>query len=372
VSNHKGRRSEFNAGRQTAGVDGKASSVFGGMSKGERNRIKVRVRTSMAAQAKLEGRYLGGRPPYGYRLADAGPHPNPAKAADGRRLHRLEPDPGTAAVVERIYREYSAGKGFYAIAEGLTRDEVPSPSAYDRARNPHREGIAWSKGAVRVILANRRYTGRQVWNKQRKQEILVVVVDDDLGHETKLRWNAPDQWVHSDAVAHPAIIDDETFAAVASKLAIRKIDTSGPRGPRQSRRPYQLRGLMNCGICQRRMQGSWNNGRPHYRYVYAEEYALANHVHHPRAVYLREDLVVPHLDRWLAQAFSPSRLPETIDAFVAAQDAESDDRHDAEQAQAHQITANCDAKLERYRLALEAGTDPALVSGWTAGVFPLF
>jgi len=37
-------------------------SVFGGVSKGERNRIKIRVRTAMAAQAQLEGRFLGGRP----------------------------------------------------------------------------------------------------------------------------------------------------------------------------------------------------------------------------------------------------------------------------------------------------------------------
>jgi hypothetical protein len=58
-------------------------SLYGGMSKGERNRIKVRARTAMAAQAATEGRLLGGRPPYGYQLVDAGPHPNPAKAADG-------------------------------------------------------------------------------------------------------------------------------------------------------------------------------------------------------------------------------------------------------------------------------------------------
>jgi hypothetical protein len=51
-------------------------SVFGGMSKGERNRIKIRVRTAMASQTLLEGRYLGERPPYGYRLKDLGAHPN--------------------------------------------------------------------------------------------------------------------------------------------------------------------------------------------------------------------------------------------------------------------------------------------------------
>ncbi|MFE9914805.1 hypothetical protein ACFYPG_06555 [Micromonospora sp. NPDC005553] len=68
-------------------------SVFGGMSKGERNRIKLRVRTAMAAQTLLEGRYLGGRPPDGYTLQDLGPHPNPAKAADGKHLRGLTPRP---------------------------------------------------------------------------------------------------------------------------------------------------------------------------------------------------------------------------------------------------------------------------------------
>ncbi|MFD2415506.1 recombinase family protein [Amycolatopsis pigmentata] len=118
-----------------------------------------------------EGRFLGGRPPYGYRLADAGPHPNPAKAADGKRLHRLEPDPATAPVVRRIFAEYLAGRGIFAIAEGLTRDGVTSPSASDPGRNRHRSGVAWSKGAILVILSNPRYTGRQVWNKQRKEEV---------------------------------------------------------------------------------------------------------------------------------------------------------------------------------------------------------
>lgn len=32
-------------------------SVFGGMSKGERTRLKIRVRTAMAAQARDDGRF---------------------------------------------------------------------------------------------------------------------------------------------------------------------------------------------------------------------------------------------------------------------------------------------------------------------------
>jgi DNA invertase Pin-like site-specific DNA recombinase len=169
-------------------------SVFGGMSKGERNRIKIRVKAAMGAQAKDEGRFLGGRPPYGYVIADAGPHPNPARAADGKRLHKLELDPETATVVRRIFAEFIGGSGIYAIAEGLTRDGIPSPSAHDPARNSHRSGIAWSKAAVRAIVTNPRYTGHQIWNRQRTDEVLIDVENVALGHTAKMRWNAADQW----------------------------------------------------------------------------------------------------------------------------------------------------------------------------------
>jgi hypothetical protein len=63
----------------------------------------------MAVQTREQGRYLGGRPPYGYRLADAGPHPNKAHAAWGRRAHRLDPDPATAPTVRWIFAQRLAG-----------------------------------------------------------------------------------------------------------------------------------------------------------------------------------------------------------------------------------------------------------------------
>ncbi len=57
--------------------------ALGLSSKREITRTRIRVRTVMAAQTREQGRYLGGRPPYEYRLADAGPHPNKAHAAWG-------------------------------------------------------------------------------------------------------------------------------------------------------------------------------------------------------------------------------------------------------------------------------------------------
>src|SRR5262245_36901270 len=79
--------------------------ALGVQSKREITRTRIRVRTAMAAQARDQGRYLGGRPPYGYRLADAGPHPNKAHAAWGRWAHRLEPDPHTAPVVRWMFAQ---------------------------------------------------------------------------------------------------------------------------------------------------------------------------------------------------------------------------------------------------------------------------
>ncbi|MEU2616591.1 recombinase family protein [Streptomyces sp. NPDC007157] len=136
------------------------------MSKGERNRIKIRVRTAMSSHAQLQGRYLGGRPPYGYLIGDAGPHPNPAKAATGQRIHRLEPDPAVAPTVARIFQMYVDGMSDKAIAAQVTREGIPCPSAHDAARNPHRKKTAWQAGAVRAILINPRYTGYEIWNKQ--------------------------------------------------------------------------------------------------------------------------------------------------------------------------------------------------------------
>ena len=63
--------------------DEQAMTMLGLSSKREVTRTSIRVRTAMAVQAREQGRYLGGRPPYGYRLGDAGPHPNKAHAAWG-------------------------------------------------------------------------------------------------------------------------------------------------------------------------------------------------------------------------------------------------------------------------------------------------
>lgn len=340
-------------------------SLYGGMSKGERSRIRVRVRSAMAAQAEHDGRFLGGRPPYGYVLADAGPHPNPGKAANGQRLHRLAADPVAAPVVKRIFAEYRTGRGLYAIAEGLTRDDVPSPAAHDPARNRHRDGRAWSKFAVRAILKNPRYTGRQVWNRQRRDEVLLDVEDVAAGHETKLRWNDPDKWIWSGGQTHEALIDADEFAGVQAQMAAGAHRPTPTKG-RSTARHHVLSGLVRCATCGRRMQGTWAHSAARYRCRFPSEYALANKVDHPKAVYVPESAIVPKLDRWLAQLFDPAHLDSTCEALAVA--STFDDASEARAEAARRRIADCDHRLKQYRAALDSGADAAVVARWMAEV----
>jgi site-specific DNA recombinase len=200
--------------------------ALGLSSKREITRTRIRVRTAMATQTREQGRYLGGRPPYGYRLGDAGPHPNKAQAAWGRRAHRLEPDPATAPLVRWIFARRLAGHSAARITRALNDAGIPCPSAADPGRNPHRSGARWTLRTVTAILANPRYTGRQVWNRQRTDFDLVDPANTGLGHRQVQRWNLPEGWVISTHPAHAALVSEAGFIAAQQLSAPR-----GPAGP---------------------------------------------------------------------------------------------------------------------------------------------
>jgi DNA invertase Pin-like site-specific DNA recombinase len=114
--------------------------VLGWQSKREITRTRMRVRTAMAAQTREQGRYLGGRPPYRYRLADAGPHPNKAHAVCGRRAHHLEHDPHTAPVVRRMFTQRLAGHSAARITRALNDACIPA----ERGKAFRRLGLSLS------------------------------------------------------------------------------------------------------------------------------------------------------------------------------------------------------------------------------------
>jgi len=217
---------------------------------------------------------------------------------------------------------------------------------------------------VRAILANPRYTGYQVWNKQRRDEILLDVNDVAAGYETKLRWNDPDDWVWSTQPAHPAIITLDTWKQAQRHLNLGQA-RQGQRRDRPTARPYVLRGLIRCGLCGRKMQGTWNHDSAHYRCQYAAEYAQLNDIDHPKTVYLREDAVMPKLDGWLAEVFDPANIDATCQAMA---DAQGHDETAARASAARARIADCDRRLANYRKTLDMGGPTSTIVAWMAEV----
>lgn len=167
---------------------------------------------------------------------------------------------------------------------------------------------------------NPRYTGRQVWNRQRKDEVLLDIHDVALGHTTKMRWNEAGQWIYSEQTVHPVVIEEPDFRRAQDVLAARG---HGPcqHKPHDASRVYAFAGSVFCGVCQRRMQGQWINAAPYYRCRFPAEYALANKISHPRNAYLREDAFEPQVNDWIAAVFAPGHVQHTIDLIMAAQEA---------------------------------------------------
>ncbi len=109
-----------------------------------------------------------------------------------------------------------------------------------------------------AILANPRYTGRQVWNRQRTDSDLIDPANTSLGHQPVQRWNLPAGRVISARLAHPAIVSEADYIAAQDASASR-----GLAGP--ATRRYLLAGLLRCGRCGRRLESAWSNGKPAYR-----------------------------------------------------------------------------------------------------------
>lgn len=191
-------------------------------------------------------------------------------------------------------------------ARALNDGGIPCPSAADPDRNPHRPGQRWTLTTVRAILANPRYTGRQVWNRQRTDHDLIDPDNTSLGHRDVMRWNVPEDWVISSKPAHPALVSETDFVAAQSI-----------RAPRETApgRTYQLAGLLRCGLCERRMESHWARCRPAYRCRHGHSSAAPRDPSSPRNSDVREDEIVPHLPALLVRMRAGGLPPSPEEAL---------------------------------------------------------
>ena len=109
------------------------------------------------------------------------------------------------------------------------------------------------------------------------------------------------------------------------------------------------------------MQGHQARGHLYYRCRYTAEYAKSAELDHPKNVYLRQDDLLPHIDVWLTELFSPDRLDETVRMLLEAAPESSGLR---KRRRIEQQLRDADSKIRNYRTLLDEGTEPALVAGW--------
>jgi site-specific DNA recombinase len=264
--------------------------LLGAQSRREVLRSRHRVTAAMRAQVCEQGRYLGGRPPYGYRLVDAGPHPNRAHAQWGRRLQRLDPEPGTAPHVRWMFSQRLAGRSVAGIARELNERGVPCPSHVDPERNSHRSGEVWTLRTVAAILANPRYTGRQVWNRQGRDH------EAQPGRQRRgpvHRWNPVQDWVISKQIVHPPLVTEQDFVAAQAIRAARPTEDGATR-------VCLLAGLLRCRPCGRRMDAHWVNNRAGYRCRHGHTSVQRATPDRAKNLYVREDHILASLPAHLA------------------------------------------------------------------------
>lgn len=319
-------------------------NIFGTMSKGERTRLKKRVRAGMTAMAGT-ARFLGGRPPFGYRLVSTGvPHPNPDKARWGAQLQRLETHPKHAPMVEQIFAWRLDGVGYRTIAARLDAAGVLSPSASDPDRNQHRRQAGWSIGALQAICANPRYMGTETWGRVQKTEVLIDPTNPAAGHITRRRRRNNDGII-TVPEAIPAIVSPEVWGQAQEIAAANTRHRTPFKTPNRS---YALRGVIFCGHCGRRLGGEARKspgGSETARYVCKLRDLYPGQIEHPLKVTIAESTITPLLDEWVAEEISPTRLDLRAEQLAGVDGADARERHTLDQLRNQQRLAN--AKLAR-------------------------
>ena len=194
-------------------------------------------KTRRGLRGRIEAGKSGGGNAYGYdvvRRLDANGEP----VRGDRTINTAE-----AEVVNRIFRDYAAGKSARRIATELNKEHIPAPSGGDWGFSTINGNAKRGTG----ILNNEMYVGQLIWNHQR------FVKDPDTG-KRQARLNDRDDWVIHE-VPELRVVDPEIWAAVKARQTETKIhrNASGEESENQfrdRRRPkYLLSGLTKCGQC---------------------------------------------------------------------------------------------------------------------------
>lgn len=212
-------------------------STLGGIAELERAGIIERSRSGMERLAR-EGRWLGGRPPFGYEVVDG-------KLA----IHSVQ-----GQIVKDIFTWYLCGERVRAIARKLNILGTRHPMEWSRpgAKRP------WYESTVSKLLKNRVYIGEFTWRKRTDRK--------KVAGRWTYKKTSTDQQIR---VEVPALVSLEDFNQVQQILKDNQTFSK-----RNAKHFYLLRGLIICGECGRRYIGM-GSGRPRW---YKHYYRCSSHV----------------------------------------------------------------------------------------------
>lgn len=198
--------------------------IEGWQAETESYNTSIRVSEAMR-QKSLRGEWLGGRPPFGFRVT---------RLATGKAA--LEIDPDEAATVRRIFDWYlDESLGMTGITKRLNAEGV---------RTRHRS--AWHLNSVRRVLLHPLVCGRMTYGRTRRGQKANTAVylnrkdwDEKVlvtGHHPELQIVEPERW-------------DAAFARLRSYNGV------GSDHHRGEANAFLLSGLLRCGSCGGPMYG---------------------------------------------------------------------------------------------------------------------
>lgn len=201
----------------------------------ELEREKIRERSLRGREHRVRtGRPLPSwKPLYGYTWAD-------------ETRSKLEEDPLTAPIVRRIFAEAIAGQTIRSIARGLSADVVPTPTG---------RADIWRTATVWKILRNPAYAGQMFGLRTRTERVCGRRRDVTVPAE---------EWVALPEGTVPALVDAETFASIAARLAANQAQAT-----RNNKHPEDalLRGgFSRCGYCGNNLVAIRVKGEAHPQY----------------------------------------------------------------------------------------------------------
>ncbi|MCL2212298.1 MAG: recombinase family protein [Oscillospiraceae bacterium] len=195
--------------------------------------ISDKILATFRAKRKA-GLYIGGFPPYGYKL--------------GEVKGTFEIDEPAAVVVRRIFAAYCEGATYVGIAKSLDDEGILPPILYKKQNSKYAGGKPnitgkWCAPTIRKILTDKTYIGCMVQNKYRK-------VNYKLDKYDIL---SKDQWITVPGM-HDPVVTNEVFDMVQSLVGRNNVkQTKNPETGKREFYQHILAGLLFCGECGNKM-----------------------------------------------------------------------------------------------------------------------